>query len=133
MSPYQQLRLWPRIEIEQWRVGGPPLPLRSPTGLQGAETPSAQKQFSLGSNLQKVERSKVSPCQLFAATDAQNRFSHLAKMIMRRADRSRAGGYFRRANGDIRQMKEAATEPASMVEPTQRFKGFSLLFNALPA
>ena len=30
-------------------------------------------------------------------------------------------------------MKEAATEPASMVEPTQRFKGFSLLFDALPA
>jgi len=46
---------------------------------------------------------------------------------------SSAGGYFRRANGDIRQMKEAATEPASMVEPTQRFKGFSLIFDALPA
>ena len=50
-----------------------------------------------------------------------------------RSQYKRAGGYFRRANGDIRQMKEAATEPASMVEPTQRFKGFSLLFNALPA
>jgi hypothetical protein len=30
-------------------------------------------------------------------------------------------------------MKEAATEPAFMVEPTQGFKGFSLLFDALPA
>jgi len=46
--------------------------------LKGAETPSAQKQFSLGSNLQKVERSKVSPCQLFAASDEQNRFSFFA-------------------------------------------------------
>ena len=78
-------------------------------------------------------RSMVLPCQLFAASDEQNRFSPFGKEIMRWADTSRAGGYFRRANGDIRQMKEAATEPASMVEPTQRFKGFSLLFDALPA
>ena len=47
---------------------------------------------------------------------------------------ARGWHYFREGPiGDIRQMKEAATEPASMVEPTQRFKGFSLIFDALPA
>ena len=36
------------------------------------------------------------------------------------------------AQGDIRQI-EPATGPASMAEPTQRFKGFSLLLDALAA
>ena len=68
-------------------------------------------------------RSMVLPCQLFAASDEQNRFSPFGKEIMRWADTSRAGGYFREGPiGDIRQMKKAATEPASMVEPTRALR-----------
>jgi hypothetical protein len=100
---------------------------------------ASRKRLPEGSRSKLKDRTQMSArqfedftSQLFAASDEQSRFSHLAKKIMRRADTSRAGGYFRRANGDIRQMKEAATEPASIVEPMQRFKGFSLLFDALP-